>query len=335
MSPYSNTSPPSYVDPVNTPSLAPSSVIPVNIDNQIPDLRLLHHYTTVTVQTLTSDPRAQEGWRLYMVKIAFEHPFLLHGILSLAALHLSRIDQAKTSEYLAQAVQNHDSALDRFRTDVQDVDLSNFQAVLCYSTITFPYYYGLPVDERSGPEYIWNMEIQHLSLIRGIRPIIGPFWETMCDSELGQLMPKDVVGLDFERTMEKTELVHLRQFPEITANLHSQEITDSYRESIRTLEVVFSIFPLGPTMASFSALKLWPHQISSQFMDLLTQRQPGALVIFAHYAVLLARSERYWFMEGTSDRILRTVEALLDDKWKTWLDWPKAELRRCNNYAGA
>jgi len=297
------------------------------IDLAVPELRLLHHFTTTTVPSLSSDDRTTDGLREYGIKLAFDNPYLLHGMLALAALHLSRLekDKAKSGEYVTQAVRHHDAGLTRFREDVQDLNLQNYQPVLFYSTIVYPYYSALPVDEESGPEHVWDIEIHHLSLIRGIRPLISPFWPIVFESELAQFIWKDALTIDWDQTPESTEVSHLRLLPEEPGLMCSRERKAALSEAIRQLEVLFSEIA-GRKHPSSSMLKVWPHHIPAQFVDLLAERDPAALIVFAHYSVMLDRSVTYWFMEGSSARILRTVQALLkEERWNRWLQWPLKE----------
>lgn len=299
---------------------------PNPIDSQIPDLRLLHHYITVTAPTLTHTPAEEDGFRGHVVKLGFDHPFLLHAMLSLAALHLSRLDASNSESYQLTAIRHHDIGLARFQADVDDITPSNFQAVLCFSTLVYPYYNGLPVPDNSGAEELWNMELQHLSLIKGVRPMAAKFWPAMLESELAKFMSPDVIGVDWEKTFDETEISHLRQLPETNIELLSDELKTTCMDAIRALEVMFASFPCQPAHASFSILKLWVHQMSSAFMDLLVQRHPATLVIYAHYAVLLSRSKKYWFLTGSSERILCSIDALLHGEWKDWLAWPRREI---------
>ncbi|KAF2194574.1 hypothetical protein K469DRAFT_686585 [Zopfia rhizophila CBS 207.26] len=262
------------------------------------DLRLLHHWSTVTALSLNFDPEAQEVLRSYFVKIGFDHPYLLHGILALAALHLSRLDQSLSSDYLLQAARHHDAALNQFRAAVQELDHSNFEAVFSFAFILFPYSCGLPVDLESGAEHVLGGEVQHLSLVRMVRPMVKQFYIPMFETELGHLVPRDTQGIDFERTPSGTGLENLQRFFRATRHLHTPDINEAYYNAIHPLEILFETASHGPDPPSASLVKMWPHEISQQFLDLLSERQPGALIIFAHYGVLLSRTRHFGSWRG-------------------------------------
>jgi hypothetical protein len=51
------------------------------------------------------------------------------------------------------------------------------------------------------------------------------------------------------------------------------------------------------------------------------------LIILAHYAVLLHRSEQYWYLDGAAEQILNIANAFVPTEWRTWLEWPKVQIR--------
>ncbi|KAF2466258.1 uncharacterized protein BDR25DRAFT_77007 [Lindgomyces ingoldianus] len=327
-SPYARVSTPSSADGLNlnrsSPTLGGQTQ---DYALNIPQLRLLHHFSTVTASTLTSNIEAQDVCRSHIVKIAFNHPFLLHVILALAALHLSWLNQALSQVYLVQAEKHHDAALAEFRSDVQDIDESNFQAVFCFAFILFPYSCAVLIDPKNGPEYVLDTVLQNLALTRRVPPMVRQFYSSMLDSELGRLVPSDTQGIDFYQVPSDRVLVSLWKFSELTSKLYPPDINEAYELAISTLEVLFSVVKRQSERPSVSLVKLWTHQVTPRFMELLSARQPGALIIFAHYAVLLKTCQHYWFMDGYAGQILQVADALIPEEWRSWLDWPKEQIR--------
>lgn len=52
------------------------------------DLELLHHYTTVLCVRASEDAQLRDIWQQDVIREALQHEFLLHGNLSLAAVHI-------------------------------------------------------------------------------------------------------------------------------------------------------------------------------------------------------------------------------------------------------
>lgn len=292
----------------------------------ISHLRLLHQFITSTSHTLVVDPEAAYVYHTYMLKIAFDFPFLLQAMLAIAALHLSRLDQIQRREYLNQAERHHDAALTQFRNEVGDIDDGNFEAVLCFATLLSLYTSAFPINDPNGPEYVLDSILQNMALTRRVRPMVSTLYSKMLASELGRLVPADTRGINFDEIPQETELVKLRQFSEATRQLYPPDINEAYSSAIRCLEVIFATTEKTSKPPSDGLIKIWVHHASERFMELLSEKQPGALIIFAHYAVLFERSRHYWYFEGVAAQILYIAESMVPSEWAGWLDWPREQI---------
>jgi hypothetical protein len=120
----------------------------------------------------------------------------------------------------------------------------------------------------------------------------------------------------------------LRKFSDVVHHVYPPDIIDAYGYAIHVLELMFAVVAASPNPPSDGLLKIWIHFVSDRYIELLTQRQPGSLIILAHYAVLLRRSsEKYWYLEGVAEQILNIADAFVPSEWRSWLDWPKAQIR--------
>lgn len=295
-------------------------------------LRLLHHYTTVTALTLAADPDAHGVYATIVPQTAFEYPFLLHVLLALAALHLSRLSGSgpEAIEYALLGGRHHDAALANFQTTVRDIDESNFKAVLMFAGALFPYSCASSVEPSHDVDHAFDSLVSNFTLTRRVRPMVSSFYSAMRASVLEKLIPKDVEGIDWltQEPPEETELVQLRKFAEAVHHLYPPDIVDAYGFAVHILVLAFAAAGKSPEPPSDALLKIWIHFVSDRYVELLTERQPGSLIIYAHYAVLLQKSSvRYWYLAGVAEQILRVAEALVPTEWSGWLDWPKEQMR--------
>jgi hypothetical protein len=200
-----------------------SSGSSLDLSLNIIQLRLLHHYTTVTARTLgkhryiykllvdqlltfpssyfaAHDAGSEVVLQLSLVKTAFDYPFLLHAVLALAALHLSRLEQScspSSAQYCALADRHHDAALNDFRETVRDIDRTNWKAVLMFAGVLFPYSCTASVSASNDLGLSFNNFLTNLVLTRRVRPMVTGFYYDMVNSELGQMIPDDVKGVDW------------------------------------------------------------------------------------------------------------------------------------------
>jgi hypothetical protein len=121
-------------------------------------------------------------------------------------------------------------------------------------------------------------------------------------------------------------LVDLRRFSDAVHHLYPPDIVDAYGYAIHVLELTFAVAAASPRPPSDALIKIWIHFVSDRYIELLSERQPGSLIILAHYAVLLRRSEQYWYLEGVAEQILKIADAFVPSEWKSWLKWPKEQI---------
>ncbi|USP80207.1 hypothetical protein yc1106_07481 [Curvularia clavata] len=327
--------------------LSESGPAPVN-DNlartdltlNIPQLRLLQgskltalrsHYTTVTAKTLAAHTDAEDVYKITLPELAFSHPYLLHAILSLSALHLSRLARAdsEAQSYLSQAEQYRSAALHGFQTTVHGIDDSNFKAVLLFTGILFPHACATWIALTNDLSFAFSNIISNLILTRRMRFMVTDFYTKMQESELARVVPLDVKNIDWYSATRPatTELVQLRKFAQIMHHVYPPDIIDAYSSACNLLERIFDAAAASPTPPSDGLLKTWIHLVSERYIELLAEKQPGSLIIFAHFAVLMHRAaECYWYMQGVAEQILRVAEYLVPVEWRTWLEWPREQI---------
>ena len=78
----------------------------------------------------------------------------------------------------------------------------------------------------------------------------------------------------------------------------------------------------GTVLATF----VWPINLPPKFLDLLSEKQPEAMVILAHYCVLInwgeTKTEDTWFIAGWAKYMLETIRESIPDVWQEQLTWP-------------
>lgn len=159
--------------------------------------------------------------------------------------------------------------------------------------------------------------------------MVAGYYQEMMSSELAHMVPEDVKGVDWHtaEAPEETELVQLRKFSKAVHHLYPPDIVDAYGYAIHILELSFAVAAKSTKSPSDALLKIWMHFVSDRYVELLSEKQPGSLIILAHYAVLMGRGNQYWYLEGVSAQILSIAIAFIPSEWSSWLDWPKAQIQ--------
>lgn len=239
------------------------------------------------------------------------------------------VDPKEAQEYLIQADRYRDAALDGFHTTVRNIDESNFKAVLLFAGTLFPHACITSIAASSDLNYAFESVVSNLLVTRGVRPMVVGFYTQMKVSELGRVIPEDVKNIDFNQREPPldTELVQLRKFAELIHQLYPPDIVDAYSHACHLLEIIFQVAAESPRSPSDALLKTWIHLVPERYIELLSEKQPGSLIIFSHFAVIVNRAaEHYWYLEGFAEQIVRLADHFVPSEWKSWLQWPKEQI---------
>lgn len=287
------------------------------------DLELMHHYSTVCYKTISEDEDFCVTLQNDVPKSAVAHPFLMHGILSLSALHLVRARRQSEScrEYVELATGHQALALMLFRRELNNINPSNSPAMFAFSIIASVLAFGFaqaselrslpPVDEM----------LQILNLCRGIQKILETTMEWIKDSWVMQLLgikkADDLRPLPPDMQAKMTALSELNADTKRTG--FSPEETKAHEEAISQLSETFEYYCSG-----CDRIKLfrWPVIVNSTYVACLGDRRPMSLVILAHYCILLYSMDNRWWLEGWSRQLLAAIYDILDFSWREHIKWP-------------
>ncbi|KAI1211180.1 uncharacterized protein F4807DRAFT_27861 [Annulohypoxylon truncatum] len=67
----------------------------------------------------------------------------------------------------------------------------------------------------------------------------------------------------------------------------------------------------------------WPAEISGQYLSLLSQKHPVALVVFVYWCSIMHRCPRRWYMVGWAKRAAATAMGHIGKQWDRVLEFPR------------
>jgi hypothetical protein len=185
--------------PLSVSNLSEGSPTAVHISLEPNNLELLHFYTTTTSFTLSNRPELQQIWRKVVPRIAFNHYFLLHGILAFSALHLARSQPERETLLYTEASAHHDIGLRMFRITMLNITPQNCDACLAFSTIIATYAWAsshqtcdLFFSDTSTFEEKSNVE--WASLLRGVHALLDAAGEWMTSSSMELILHPRPIG---------------------------------------------------------------------------------------------------------------------------------------------
>jgi hypothetical protein len=125
---------------------SPSPLILFTMD----DFSLLHHWTLLTSLSIAEFKPLHFYWQSVSPQMAFDHPYMMHGILSVAALHLAHFHTGTSGKHLITAARHHNIALRGFQDTLGNVNDQYSDALLAHSNLNVFYVLRISVGHCSN-----------------------------------------------------------------------------------------------------------------------------------------------------------------------------------------
>jgi hypothetical protein len=295
-------------------------------------------------------------WRITLPQEAYSHQFIMHGLLSLAALHKASLLPVRRQEYLAYAAHHHNIGQEKFRVLILDIDHRNARPIFCFALIIVGYVCLRPISSdytQSATVISWILEL--FSVTRGIKAALMPFLDALINTDLAALrysvwatnltspsqwcvnyfcingpLLRTLTFPSSTHSLRQTCLPHdifhalarLTTFFQLEPTLSNEA---DYREAIAALEQSALHIAHAGTYPEVGAVLLWPFLIPESVMADLRQWKPGALVLLAYYAATFGALDGcYWFFQGKPRQLVHDIVAHLEgqDRLVGVLAWP-------------
>ncbi|KAE8422827.1 putative Zn(II)2Cys6 transcription factor [Aspergillus pseudocaelatus] len=272
------------------------------------DLRLMHHYTLMTSTSLF-DGRQQDLWQAEIPTEAYSCPLLMHGVLAIAALHLVSSGSAESSSLVDRALHHHTISLQIFNREISDISSTNAHVLFAYSVLLIVWAYASFSTKKDRPLQLDSL-LGSLELVRGCKTVFEIHSNSIKKHPIGQFIGSDESPIrhdlsDAARQALACLRTKVEDFIDSMAIDYLERLLQGVRASSDTRLVIG-----------------WPALLDNSFWTRIKRHQPVALLILAHYAILLAQFNGHsWWLSGWSDHLLEAVDHILEDSDKTRLDW--------------
>ncbi|CAI7614678.1 unnamed protein product [Penicillium palitans] len=294
------------------------------------DLELMHKFSTETFMSLCSSNSEHYVWQIAIPRLALQYDFLMNGILALGALHIAAtVEPPESLVYIDTALQYHNLTFAPYRAAVDSINPLNCEAALAQSIITTVIGIALPrvTAARGENSSITENIVVVFELLQGVRKIhhIGASWiklelfsrrknhwdpeSVSLDSDtraalerLGTLNDETLASIDpIQHRVNKDAILYLRHF--------STRVADS-------------VDPAN--------VLAWLAMIDKEFVDNVRRRQPLALLILMHWAVLLGELDgQHWWARDSGRALISELLDVLhpgDMEWANALAWPQKKM---------
>ncbi|KAL2126038.1 hypothetical protein VTI74DRAFT_1894 [Chaetomium olivicolor] len=291
-------------------------------------------------------------WRNSVPQLGFPCPFVLQLLLGVSALHLARILPADSARFWRLAESRASVGIRQLTELLPTLRRENCGALFLTTTLVLVFSLAKgpsPTDKflvANGAEVPWWQPLRGVRLILDTmgpdavfsgsrrprypaeqppRPRIQP----LITAASSQIV---ATALFWEEALwEVSDLIAVSPSPHTEMFQRTfEELAGCFRETFGTPEE-----PRKRIIGRFEVIVAWLYRLEDDFTLQVGQQHPVALVLLAHFAMLLQTMEYAWFVEGWVGHIIRRVTEILGVHFAECLKWPTATIRESSRPWGA
>lgn len=283
-------------------------------------LELLSHFYGATWQSLGRCLLSEKATVELLFKYAVSAPYLMHQVLALAALHLAVIRPEHATYFRDYSVGLQTRAITLFNMAKTDVNESTCVPMFLFSTFLGIHVLCDTLNYHQEELTVFlDKFVTYLHLHRGVRAVINDSWESLKETELKPII--DAAPPREENESSRVECDDLKEL--IDRSDLGESSAAIYQDTIKDLRWVFTIVGQPGTQVDNPQMVFaWPTIIPIEYVRLLQQRRPEALVILAYFAALLHQHRHFWCFNDGGTFLVRSISDYLGPYWNTALAWP-------------
>jgi transcription factor-like protein len=281
------------------------------------DLGLMNYYTSHTYATLPG--ATQTTWKDDVSREAVDHPFLMHQILAVAALHLASldVDAPRKSASLTRAYRHQHHAIRGIGDAVARISPDNCHALFAASSLLL--ISSFAATAATAGARLLDGVLDIFGVVRGLGGIVNSHRDAICKGALRAFMqcgyhPPRVPLAD----------VLMARLLAMSGRLGQDSVSGETRAAVdgAVSAMKGAVSSTGASLELNMAV-IWPMTLDDGFLDLARVRHPAALVVMAHYAVVLhSLGSKFWFFRGWGSALVSEIAESLGPSWQEEMRWP-------------
>ena len=245
----------------------------------------------------------------------------MHGIIACSALHLAYKHPVHRGHYIVSARSHQDHAMGLFQQAVKNVTKDNCNAILAFSHLLVVFSLA---EERCDENLLLTKASEAalhplsdwLFFVRHGCFLVCDFWDEIERGPLARLAASWELPMTGDDKISP-QLSRFVLFLSCEGEAEwSREVCDICSSSARTLGLAFnSADVLTDEFTIWDAVRVWPMSLPDEYLILLTQEHPAALILLAYYCLLLTKLGSLWYIAETPTRILKSIIGRLHHRW--------------------
>lgn len=286
-------------------------------------LRLLHHFEHELGAYMESCTPGVHSMLPVFIGQALTTPYLMDELLAYSAAHKSLVDKESRLLYVTEATRLQTRALSLYNSARPEVSDETCLPMFLFSSLLGHHIlFDVLNDSYDDLGAVLDGLTRSIGIHRGLSAIARSSWPRFSEELQRKFLSTCVRDGDIDRPTSQNECENLLKRLD-KSDLSPSSIT-VHREAAELLQRLFD--GQGHTFAqktgNVAAIQDWLIGVSADYIQSLNQRRPEALVILAHYGVLLHRGAENWYVGDMGQRIIRLINHHLGPVWADWLEWP-------------
>ncbi|KAH8888989.1 hypothetical protein GQ53DRAFT_690725 [Thozetella sp. PMI_491] len=282
-------------------------------------LELFHYFTTMPSPFLAGGEATPGIQKRIAVHAAFSTPYLMYETLAFAARRRSLEHPSDRAQfYEEQATLLQTRALSLFRSARPEPNQHNCIAMFVFSGMLGIHLLADTLSNRGQDlESILAPFVRYLAMHRSLVSLVTGQWPMLMNTELRSILSWGKQP-GFDLPAQKPNFLYQLI---CEANNLSPKSAEACHEAIKYLQWAMDD-ECGPHQRQQRQMQMvftWPLILSQPYTGLLIARRPEALIILAHYGVLLHRCRPLWVVGDSGSYLVRVISASIEPKWMPYL----------------
>lgn len=289
------------------------------------DMFLMQHFTAHTVFDLGPVNRRSyhEVWQKVVPELAEQCLFLLHAILAAAACHKATTVDLN-AQYISTARRHHAEAMKLFREHSIALGTQQACALLPFSILILLVSLYLDQPHVSPPENQAEALVNNIALCRSSVALLSAMIHDISQSRVSVLLEHTREVRHYEMRNDALDALNL-----VDASLKHVALDELLDYQMASTQLRDLYHRVGAAPRDWAHLLSWAFRLRPHFFELLKARRPPALVIVAHWCVLLHHAPTRWFFGSRARLIVLDIEAeLRSTLWSSAMVWPLQQISK-------
>jgi hypothetical protein len=284
----------------------------------------MHHYDRYTCETIADlilpTPDGLTIMRQYVPEMAFEHDFLLHGMLGLSSLHLALLSmdageaQAR-DRHIGLATHHHTCAVQIFNHQSVDITGHKVDALFLFSGLMVMYGFGFQRVTAESSASPLDSIVEMLTLLRGTGIVAKTSLDRLINGRLSPLfrqMKRALAG-PTPRLSEGVETVLANLLERVLATASPER--EVYVESLAALRLNIELAS-ATSLAHQAPITTFPVMCPAEFLQILATGESVALAMVANYGVILHWLRGNIWLAEWGRQTAQTIQTVLSPEWR-------------------